>query len=133
MSTLVLQGSMCVRLFICLDLNNWRWIRDGLKEDDREGVNGQNFIVARFAEFKISRRHSSRIDAGLLHWRIQKDFPIWYSLLRLPRVDGEKMMFKRQEFRVQGKIEISVRILLFLDMVTREDMYQTRANNVRSN
>lgn len=61
---LVLQGSMCVRLFICLDLkgdlNNWRWVRDeskgGEKENDREGVNGQNFIVARFAEFRISRR-----------------------------------------------------------------------------
>lgn len=55
-STLVLQGSMCVRLFICLDLSNERWIRDGPKGDDREGVNGQNFIVARFlqtSEFRV--------------------------------------------------------------------------------
>lgn len=35
----------------------------------------QNFIVARFAEFRISRRHSSKIDAGSLHWQIRKDFP----------------------------------------------------------
>lgn len=49
---------------------------DGPKEGDREGVNGENVIVARFAEFRISRRHSSRIDAGSLHWRIRKDFPI---------------------------------------------------------
>lgn len=80
---LVLQGSMCVRFFICLDLkddlNNWRRVRDeskgGEKENGREGVNGQNFIVARFAEFRTSRRHSSRIDAGSLHWQIRKDFP----------------------------------------------------------